>query len=301
VRRLYGFAAGELDIPVQSTQARNDPQLVLDLPYAEYSSDRLLDYIRRALEKMTGELEKRHRLVRELRICFVLDGHTEAGVLLEPVLPSSPSASTGLLTDLVSLRLEQLRLRGAVVQIRMSAVSVAERNIQEELFSSTTKQNLQEVDKVFSRLRAIYGNSCVQRAGLENEHIPERSYSWEDLVRMPREVGGGTRDRGGFSSAGAPAGALPGTLSGQAALKHGAEHTRQVAAKRRAVRRVFWDPCPLPGHRFIERWGPYPLSGRWWLRERSRDYSYAETGDGEILWLCRDRADGEWRQIGTVE
>jgi len=219
---------------------------------------------------MVGQLRKTHRLIRELRICFVLEGDAQNDLHFEPIVPSLPTVDIDLLKDLIALRLENLRLAAAAAAIRMSAVTIMERTIQSELFAAVSGESLKEADKVFARLRGIFGNSCVQRARLEDEHMPERSYSWEDLARMPRE-----------------------SEQDPTALK--------VAGERRAVRRIFFQPCPPPRGEFAERWGPYPISGRWWCGEQSRQYGYAETGSGEILWLCRDGSGSQWRQIGVVE
>jgi len=182
----------------------------------------------------------------------------------------------------------------------MSAVTVAERSIQSELFSVASKESRQEADKVLARLRGIFGNSCVQRAVLEDEHIPERSYSWEDLGRMPWES---EQDPRAPTSAGSAAseGAAAGDQRGGRGRREARQAAQQAARGRQAVRRIFSDPCPPPGQEFVRRWGPYPISGHWWRREQSREYCYAETRTGEILWLRRDGSNGRWRQIGVVE
>jgi protein ImuB len=320
VKRLHRFAAGELDIPVQPTVRQADPQWTIKLPYAELSGDRLLDTMRRSLDEVIGSLRKSHRLIRELRIRFVLEGTSKDSVLIEPIQPSSPSIDIDLLTDLIALRMENLRLPCAAAAIRMAAVTVAERSIQSELFSVASKESRQEADKVLARLRGIFGNSCVQRAVLEDEHIPERSYSWEDLNRMPWES---EQDLGAPTSAGSAAseGAAAGDRRGgrgrrvvrQAVRQEVQQEARQEARQavqvrqavrqptRQAVRRIFSDPCLPPKQGFAQRWGPYPISGRWWRGEQPKDYCYAETRTGEILWLCSDGSDGRWRQIGVVE
>lgn len=310
VKRLHRFAAGELDIPPQATETQAEPQWVIKLPYAELASDRLLDTMRRSLEEVTAGLRKNHRLIRELRISFVLEGTRDDTLLVEPILPSSPSVDTGLLGDLIALRMENLRLPCAAEAIRMSAVTTAERNIQSELFAGASKESRREVDRVFARLRGIFGNSCVQRALLKDEHIPERRYSWEDLGSMPWE---GEQEFGAPSSAGSTAGQSSAgegrrVEQGRRALQvrqalQGRQvlQVRQAMQGRQAVRRVFSDPCPPPRQQFARRWGPYPISGRWWCGEQPREYCYGETKTGEILWLCRDGPDGQWRQIGVVE
>ena len=276
VKRLHRFASGQLDLPPRQAERQTDPQRVINLPYAEYSSERLMEAMERSLEDMIGQLHKSHRLIRELRICFVLEGDAQNDFHFEPIVPSSPTVDIDLLTDLIALRLENLRLPAATAAIRMSAVTIMERNIQSELFTVVSGESLKEADKVFARLRGIFGNSCVQRARLEDEHMPERSYSWEDLGRMPRES---EQDPPACTSKGIQA----------------------APAARQAVRRIFSESCLPAQGEFVERWGPYPISGRWWSGEQSRQYGYAETRSGEILWLCKDGSDNQWRQIGVVE
>jgi len=303
VKRLHRFAAGQLDIAPQPTQMQADPQWVIKLPYAEPAGERLLDTIRRSLEQVTGPLRKSHRLIRELRICFLLDGTTQDSFLVEPIMPSSPSLDTDLLVNLIALRMENLRLPSAAAAIRMSAKTVAQRNMQNELFTVASRRSRQEVDKVFARLRGLWGNSCVQRALLEDEHIPERSYSWEDLRRMPWES---ERDFRASVSAGSTA--AESTAAGDLMVVEQAQRLqpegqgvqlRPVVGQ--AVRRIFSDPCPPPRQDFTRYWGPYPISGRWWWGEQSRQYCYGETRSGEILWMRSNRSEGQWLQIGVVE
>lgn len=52
--------------------------------------------------------------------------------------------------------------------------------------------------------------------------------------------------------------------------------------------------------------GPYIVSGGWWNRsfpggEVHREYHYARTEDGEILWVYYDRRRRRWYLTGKVE
>jgi hypothetical protein len=225
---------------------------------------------------VTVKLRKDHRLIREVYICFVLEGAEAQEVPLEPVLPAAPSVDADLLSDLIALRMEGLRLPADVAAIRLGAETTEERSIQAELFTADSRESRKAVDRVFARFRGTWGNDCVQRARLEDEHFPERSYSWEDLRAMP----GAKSCKSGMNP-----GAGPKTPTG----------------RRCSVRRIFAEPCPPAGGGFARRSGLYPLSGRWWLGEEPRIYAYGESRSGEILWLYRERSDGQWLQIGLVE
>ena len=43
------------------------------------------------------------------------------------------------------------------------------------------------------------------------------------------------------------------------------------------------------------------VSGGWWNREVHREYHYAVTSDGEVLWVYRDLARGRWFLADKVE
>jgi protein ImuB len=47
--------------------------------------------------------------------------------------------------------------------------------------------------------------------------------------------------------------------------------------------------------------GPYVVSGSWWRRPEHRDYHFAETRQGELLWVFFDRARRRWFLQGRVE
>jgi protein ImuB len=275
VERLYRFAAGALDLPLQPTEEEQEPEYFHKLPCPEASSVRLLHYLQRSLSALTGGVKSRHRLIRELRISFVLE---DGELALEPILPSRPSVDSGLLLELIALRLDNRRLPGAAEAIKIAALTVPERNIQTELFPGSSTENFQEVDKVFSRLRATFGNSCIQRARLEDEHLPELSYSWESLERL--RLGG---EKNGV----------------EVQNKRARRAVRQ--AVRRVVRRIFEQPRTSPDLHVPKLWGPYPISSCWWSAEQRRDYFFAEAGNGEILWLYFDRMAKQWLQIGVLE
>lgn len=47
--------------------------------------------------------------------------------------------------------------------------------------------------------------------------------------------------------------------------------------------------------------GPHRLSGGWWMREVARDYYYAESGAGALLWVYFDRRRQRWFVQGEVD
>jgi len=57
-----------------------------------------------------------------------------------------------------------------------------------------------------------------------------------------------------------------------------------------------------PKHGTIDKLtGPYVFAGGWWNREIQREYYYAETRAGDLLWLYYDRIRRRWFLQGVVE
>ena len=46
---------------------------------------------------------------------------------------------------------------------------------------------------------------------------------------------------------------------------------------------------------------PSRVSGAWWVRTVERDYYYAQTQHGELLWIYFDRPRGRWFLHGIVD
>ena len=47
--------------------------------------------------------------------------------------------------------------------------------------------------------------------------------------------------------------------------------------------------------------GPYVVSGGWWNRPIHREYHYAETQKGDLLWVFYDKPRRRWFLHGRVE
>ena len=119
------------------------------------------------------------------------------------------------------------------------------------------------------------------RARLNEGHLPEANFTWEPLE--------GT--------------VLP---------------KPQNVKLRTAVRRILTTPIPLPReprNLRSEGWlvrgredglvtrlhGPYIVSGGWWMRETHREYYFAETRRGDLLWVYYDPGRRRWLLHGQVE
>ncbi len=163
-----------------------------------------------------------------------------------------------------------------------------------------------------ARLRAAFGNDAVTVPKLEDSWVPERSFRWEPVERMPTpESRARSRPRPrteSHASSGRPE-------------SPGAGHGFWSPT---LVRRILSPPQPLeagagggpriePPLRSMS--GPFRLQSGWWAREATRDatktnddpgsitrdYFYAERVDGALLWIFRDVLRERWYLQGIVD
>ena len=281
--RLYRLAAGDLWTPLEP-QAPEEPALqkyILD--DAENDTARLLFLIKQLLHPLLAKLAKRHQALTALWFSLLID---HGDWLKEPLRPAEPTLDAMQILDLVRLRLESLKLSAGVVEIELSAETCAATSEQLRLFAEKPSRDLDAANRALARLRAEFGDESVVCAKLTDGHLPEARFTWEPLhrVKLPRN------DLNNLNDLNSPV----------------------------LVRRVFAKPKPLAGgpyHSHEDGWlilgpkhstvdklsGPYVFSGGWWNREIQREYYYAETRRGDLLWLYYDRVRRKWFWQGTVE
>lgn len=280
-KRLHRLAAGELAPPLRPRADTAPPRRRVIFEFPEDDRERLHFALRRELTPLLREVAERREAVTaiEIRLCLEGGGHEDL-----VVRPAAPTLDARQLTDLAYLRFEGLAASGWLAASAMELIVVARgvpaRPEQLRLFSEHSRRDLAAAARALARVRAELGPHAVCRARLVDGHLPEASFVWEPLVepRFPRPCG-----------AGRP------TL----------------------VRRLLARPRPLPPRprhepdgwliKGLERGpvrryvGPFIVSGGWWAREIHREYHYAETERGDLLWVFYDRRRRRWYLQGTVE
>ncbi|HEY3169006.1 MAG TPA: DNA polymerase Y family protein, partial [Candidatus Binatia bacterium] len=206
-----------------------------------------------------------------------------------PLRPATPTLDSMQILDLVRLRLESLQLAAGVVEIELRAESCTATSEQLHLFTERPTRDLDAANRALARLRAEFGDESVVSAKLTDGHLPEARFTWEpiDRIKLPRNH---LNDSNGLNSS---------------SLK---VLVRRIAAK---PRRLAGGPYHShedgwlilgPKHGTIDKLtGPYVFSGGWWNREIQREYYFAETRRGDLLWLYYDRIRRRWFWQGTVE
>jgi len=278
------------------------------LEYPEANLEALLFLVKGRLHPLLSLLAVRRQGLAELEVRLCEEGEVSPeadspalGGLrsAEPfaprgtrVRPAAPTLDAALILDLVRLRLEGLTLDHGVVAIVLAARGGPAPMEQLRLFAEHPRRDLRAGDQALARLRAEFGDGAVARAVLQPGHLPEAQFAWAPVERL----------------------AFPALTPGPSPASGRGEIT---APERALVRRLYPRAAALPSPErhlrdgsfvagqvrgpIVRRLGPYPVSGAWWAREVRRDYYYAETAQGELLWLYYDRRRRRWFVQGRVE
>jgi protein ImuB len=288
--RLYRMAAGDLWMPLdpcvpEETVAQ---RYLLDDP--ESDATRLLFLIKQLLHPMLATLAARTQALSALWLGFMID---KGEWLKEQIRPAVPTLDAAQILDLVRLRLESLKFPAGVIEIELTAEACAATVEQLRLFTEQPKRDFDSANRALARLRAEFGAEAVVQAKLKDGHLPEARFTWEPLAQIKLPVNG---------------------LNGAKRLND----LNGLNSSKTLVRRITEKPIMLasgPYNRHEDGWlllgpkhgsidkltGPYVYSGGWWNREIQRDYYFAETRRGDLLWLYYDRIRRRWFLQGAVE
>lgn len=237
----------------------------------------LLFLVKSRLARMCRVLAERGEALARLHVCLL---HEKAPNRDERIKPAAPTLDEVELVDLLRLRLTARRFEAPVVGFELAAESVAATSEQLELFADKPRRDLAAANRALARLRAEFGEEAVVHAVLRDGHLPEARFAWQELTRVS-----------------APRSSTP-------------------RPSRSLIRRFFQRPAavahqkPLPDGWFVASFGagpvnnlvgPYVVSGGWWRREVHREYYFAETRRGDVLWVFHDRRSRKWFVHGIVE
>ncbi|MBI3448619.1 MAG: DNA polymerase Y family protein [Acidobacteria bacterium] len=338
VHELHRAASGEPDLPIQPRPADEPLAARLDLDEPEIDLASLMFLVKQIVDPLLASLAARGAALSELSLR--LDLERGAGVV-ETIRPAEPTLDAPQILGLARLRLEAARMESAVTSIAVTARETRATREQLDLFAQQTRRDPAAAARAFARVRAAFGDGSMVRARLREGHLPEASFTWEPLDRLPPRKLSGAWDAAG---AGATAVTKAAARSWAADTEAGsrswavADTSTQADATAAAVtstgpqadataaadtstgsliRRLEAQPIPLPPRsaREPDGWlvrgaeagpvirlsGPYLLSGAWWRSEIRRDYYFAELKDGQVLWIFYDRRRRRWFLHGRVE
>jgi len=274
---LHDRFQDELQLPIQPHAFDEPSSISFQVDPPDDDQTRLLFAIKGALHSLLHQVRARGDAIEALDLTLHLE---RAPVHEEHIASASPTLDLMLLVELVRLRLGELELEGAVEEVELLAHTVRAHAKQVALPGHQSRRDMNAAHRALARIRAAYGEQSVTRASLRDAHLPEASFRWEPVqhARIGNHDG-------------------PPPVSSM-------------------VRRVYTRPKPLPPKRpgepeagpslarnqAIEHmYGPYRVSGGWWKRLVERDYYYAETDHGDLLWLFYDRPRQRWFLHGVLD
>ena len=233
---------------------------------------RLLFLARRHLVPLLARLAAAGRALGALHLTLrqahrAGDGASSAPAVLRP---ATPCLDDRLLSDLVRLHLDALRLVEPVEMIVLRAEAVPASNEQLALFAGRAAGSTEAVGRAIARVRAAYGPDSVVQARLADTHRPEAAYRWVPLERLP-ELDAAAADR-----TPPPATAVRAFRPTPQELRFGLLGTLTPVA------------------------GPHLLEGGWWDEPTRRRYHFVRTRGGDLWWVYHDPDEDRWFLQGTV-
>ena len=285
VRRRYGpavfelhrLASGDLDPPLQPEPPAPPVTARADLDHAETSSERLLYLIEQLLAPLLDALQGRGQVLEELRLRLRFE---RLGLHQERLRPAVPTLDLRQILELIELRLAGSRLPDAVEEVRLWVLATTPEQRQLELLEERPRRNLEAANRALARVRAAFGEDAVVRARLGAGHLPENGFVWEPLARLEP--------------------ARPQSLL-RPLLVRRFYHLPIALPPRPRHEPDGWMLHGLEQGPVVRVSGPYVVAGGWWVRPVHREYHFAETQQGELLWVFYDRARRRWLLHGRVE
>ncbi len=243
----------------------------------------LVFLIGQRLQRIRQELARRGQSLRVLVIELRFE---KARPRTERVAPAEPTLDVEQVLGLVKLRLESLDLVGsleagdALAGFALFVDAVRATRQQLELFAEAPRRDLAVANRALARLRAEFGDETVLRAELRAAHLPEARFRFVPLANL-RVAEFDREGRFGL-------------------VRRILDRPRQLADQRPGP--DGWLAGGLEAGPVVRTSGPWIVSGGWWAGvERTREYHYAETRSGPLLWLFFDRVRRRWFLHGTVE
>lgn len=278
VHRLHRRAAGDLWDPL-CPQAPTEPvrrAVLLDAP--ERDAAGLLFLLKRLLHPMLAALAARGQALAALDVRLRPDGQPWQA---ERLRPAAPTLDVVQILDLVRLRLEALTLPGGIVEIALEAEGQPAPPGQLQLFVESQQRDLEAGARALARIRARLGDAAVVRAVARQGHLPEARVGWHPVDRLQPPQPHPSRDR--------------------ALVRRVFARPQALPAAPRPTHDDGWLLSGVGRGPVADRAGPYIVAGGWWVREVWRDYYFAETQRGEVLWVYYDRWRRRWFLHGLVE
>ena len=262
---LHSLASGVFTLPLQHKDWKEPFQV--GRVFSSEISDviRLIEEADLLLSRLISRIVDEKGLLRKIELTLTLDDGRE---IEQVILPTQPTREHKLLSTLIRLRLETLSLSGSVVGLRMNGARVESKHFQVSLFPSGRRRDLSAGSHAFALIRAEYGNDAVQRAVLNDSHLPEERFSWRSMKE--------------------PAFPCPRVDAGNMEMRLVRRH---FDADKLFEKTFTYHPCG----------GPFVVNSGWWDRPVRREYHYMEGERDGLVWIYRDLLNSRWTIQGCIE
>jgi protein ImuB len=276
--RLHRLASGKLRLPLQPERVQPPPAERVILDHAETDTARLLVVIEGLLQPVLQVLAERAHVLTEIEIRFHFE---RLGKHAEKVRPAAPTLDGRQVLELIRLKLDAApTLPDGVAEVELVGRGAPAAPEQRQLLGPRPRRDLAAGNRALARVRAEFGEEAVVRAQLRPGHLPEGSFTWEPLEAL--------------------AAPRPRNVEGWRLIRR--IYLRPIPLEPRPRQEPDgWMPLGLEGGPVASIGGPYVISGGWWVRPVHREYYFAETRKGAILWVYYDRPRRRWFLQGKVE
>ncbi|MFO0750658.1 MAG: DNA polymerase Y family protein [Myxococcota bacterium] len=304
--RLQRLAKGDLFTPLEPAPEIEPAAGRMLLDFLEHDAHRLLFRTKSLLDALVPIIAARQAVVAELVLDLGFEGATQrekTTFTRHRFRPAAPTLDATLLIDLVRLRLESIDLRAGVVEVRLEAHEIRPRPSRSASSSSARGRTPRPPLRALARVKAELGDGAVVRVAMRDGHLPKARHVFEPFdgelpAPHPTPPAGLDDPSAADDPSDGDATALP------PLVRRLHPRAEPMPARPRDFRNDGWpsrDPDRGP---IVRMHGPYIVSGGWWQRPGSevhREYLFAETTRGDLLWIYYDRRRRRWFEEGTVE
>ena len=283
---LHRFLRGESWTPLQPTLPTPPIHLSSEVDPPDTDITRLLfgikGHVQQAIELLSQQTAAITACTVTLRLEYTSTSEqsypppSTAPALKERIETAAPTLDTLQVVELLRLRLSQLRFTAPVAEIGLDFEHIRVHPKQLQLQRERHSRDLTAANRALSRLKAMFNDDAVTQACLRPGHLPEAQFSFESKssITLPTP-----------------------------------RFTTQLMP---LVRSVIFRPKVLPLHgssikhdlgdelAVKQLFGPYRIAGGWWSQSTERDYYFAETRTGEVLWIFYDRIRRRWSLHGHL-
>ena len=279
--KLYRWAKGELDAPIQSLPEVITVSRTIDFDFPETSLQRLIFLMKKPLYELLKTLESEYQKLESLKIFIVFESKE---TLETKVCPAEPTLDENQIIELVRLHFDTLQYSSGIHKVILSVELQPSIPEQLNLFSQHTQRDLKAGNRALARIRAEWGEKAVVKAVLREGHLPEAQFKWEPLRELQAPHVSETSE------------IIEPPLMRRLFLK-----PQCIGDRVHTTRDDNWLLHRNVNGVIIRLDGPYILKGGWWLKPIHREYNFATTQTGRLLWVYYDRKRRQWFLHGEVE